>query len=70
MEKINIKKQGEHLEIEISRSTTARTILDGMLLYVDTISKMTGITVQQVVDDLKSAVLKRDGDKNGLQDKK
>lgn len=70
MEKINIKKQGERLEIEISRSTTARTILDGMLLYVDAISKMTGISVQQVVEDLKSAVLKRDGDKNGLQDKK
>ena len=70
MEKILIKKQGNNLEIEISKSTTARTILDGMMLYVDTISKMTNINVQQVVDDLKSAILKRDSDKNGLQDEK
>jgi hypothetical protein len=56
MEKITIKKQGTNIEIEINRGTTAKTILDGMAMYIKTISKMTNIPVLQVIEDFKTAM--------------
>lgn len=58
MEKIIIKKQGTNIEIEISKGTTARTILDGMGMYINAIANMTGVPVLQVVEDLKTALSK------------
>jgi hypothetical protein len=49
----NRKKQ---LEIIIDKDTTAREILDGMQLYLETIGRMTGIEPMAVLEDLKSAM--------------
>ena len=58
MEKITIKRQGSNIEMEISKSTTAYTILDGMVIYINSISQMTGVPIKQVLEDLTKRMLK------------
>jgi len=51
----NKKKQ---LEIIVDKEVTARELLDGMVLYIQTISKMTGLEAEIVLKDLTKAVEK------------
>lgn len=56
MEKILIKKQGNVMEMEISKSTTGKTIINGLSLYVSTVAKMSNLPIEKVIEDLKIAM--------------